>query len=219
MYLRNNRRVTHSMSRGFTLLEILVAMAILAVVSTLVYTSFSGSLKAIDRVGQEADVYRDARFVLSRMSEEISMAYWPGTQGSFAGVFAGQNARVGGVAMDTLQFTALSHFRILPDELSTDLTQITYSLERNPETERWSLLHHATPHFLGLAGIPDERFVIGEGIHGLNLRYFDGTDWWDRWDTAEKNALPKVVEVEVIFMQSNGKEGSVKTWVRPGMSG
>ena len=56
---------------GFTLLEILIAMTILAVVMTTVYTAFIGTLKIIEDTKSSTLVYRMARNSLKRMITDL----------------------------------------------------------------------------------------------------------------------------------------------------
>ncbi len=190
--------------RGFTLLEILIAIAILAVVATVVYASFGASIKMIERVDQEADLYREARFILSRLSEELAMAYRPKDGLTMETLFVGEDSTVDDRPQDALRFSALAHYRYLPNQPASDLSLIEYSLESDPEAEGWVLLHKKESNVYSLSGDRQEQFVIGEGIHGFNLRYFDGKTWRDRWNSQETQELPKVVEVELQFQEPEG---------------
>jgi hypothetical protein len=47
--------------------------------------------------------------------------------------------------------------------------------------------------------------VVCRGIGGFNLRYFDGTNWTDTWDsTEENNKIPAAVEVTLTLERDNG---------------
>jgi len=40
------------------------------------------------------------------------------------------------------------------------------------------------------------REVLCRGVFGFNLRYFNGSEWLDTWDsTVENNTLPCAIEV------------------------
>src|SRR3954466_8233385 len=62
---------------GFTLLEILVAVAILAMISALVWYTFAQVFKTIDIVRADSDLLRMVRQVTSRVPSEMSSAYLP----------------------------------------------------------------------------------------------------------------------------------------------
>lgn len=202
---------------GFTLLEMLVTLAILAVLATLVYSSFSASVNAMEQVNREMDPYRQARAILSRMSEEISMAYWPGENAFPEGLFVGEDRVVEDRPWDRIQFTSLSHFRYLKNETSSDLTLVEYGLQTNPQG-RPVLLYRSRPNLFGLSEAADQLFVLGEGIHGLDFRYFDGKDWQDEWLAGNSGGLPLAVQIEIFFSDARGQVRSLKTWVKVPLS-
>ena len=63
------------MRRGFTLIEVMVAVAILGLVGTLVYQGFAQTALNKARVETDVDFYRTVNLALERMAREISMAY------------------------------------------------------------------------------------------------------------------------------------------------
>jgi len=207
MFFRN------SDTKGFTLLEILIAIAILAVIATMVYASFDASIKVIDRVDSDADIYRQARLILTRLSEDLSMAYKSKGNVQPEATFVGQDGAVNGRAQDTLRFTSLSHLRYLPDEPASDFNLIEYSLEADPEGKKWALLRKEEANLYSLSVTGAGQHVMGEGIHSFNLRYFDGKTWLDRWDTTNQKGVPWVVEIEIQFQEPGGGQRSFKSWV------
>ena len=58
-----------------TLLEILVSMAILAMVSTLIYVAFDGMQRARTGIARIGDRYHQGRQALARMSRELQSAF------------------------------------------------------------------------------------------------------------------------------------------------
>ena len=67
-------RLRHS--RGFTLLEVLLSMAILVVIMTVIYASFStagNNVEQAERVRDDTDI---ARTLIARLSTDIQNAYF-----------------------------------------------------------------------------------------------------------------------------------------------
>jgi general secretion pathway protein J len=195
---------------GFTLLEVLIALAILAVVATLVYASFDTSIKVMDGVDHEANIYRDARLILTKLSEDLSMAYLP--KGLQEATFVGQDGVVEDRPQDSLRFTALSHLRYVPNQPTSDLNLVEYALEADSEGKDTALLRKENANLYSLFETGGQS-VIGEGIRGFNLRYFDGKTWVDSWDPVNHEGLPWVVEIELQFQEPGGDQRSFKSWV------
>ena len=57
--------------RGFTLMELLVALSIFSVVVLAIYSTFSVGMTARERGEKASDLYQEARMILDRMATEI----------------------------------------------------------------------------------------------------------------------------------------------------
>lgn len=65
-----------TLSKGFTLLEILIAVFIFGAVLSIVFTSYTGTFRIIDETESYADIYGKARIALERMQEDLQSAYF-----------------------------------------------------------------------------------------------------------------------------------------------
>jgi general secretion pathway protein J len=188
-------------ARGFTLIEVLLAVAILAVILTMVYASFDQTSRLNADVSQVSDQYRMARLALVKISDELMSAYafdddatthFTGTDG----------VTPDGRDADTLSFTSLA--RAIPEGLpASDQDQVDYRLEGG------KLIHDETLNPLGTGGANVEDFPLAEGLAGFKLRYRNPSDgtWRDGWDPAEGvKGLPSAVEVTLEF-PAKGAEG------------
>ncbi len=72
---RKLSRIRGENSPGFTLLEILIAMFIFAIVLSTIYTSYTGTFRILDETKEQTDIYRMARIALERMHEDLESVY------------------------------------------------------------------------------------------------------------------------------------------------
>lgn len=201
-------------SSGFTLLEILISLAILAVLFTLVYGSFNATYRVSEQLEEQADSYRLARLGFYHLAKDLSMIYQtkppagqttlqspPGASVTKSFLFLGEDRTrtIDGTDYpdDSIRFSAVSHGRTLRDVPESDWAIISYGLEEG------LLIHEAA--------LANERVVrneIGEEVLGINFRYLNRTDknWVDRWDSEVNKELPLAVEIELI-LKGRGKEG------------
>ena len=63
--------------KGFTLLEILIAVVILVIVLSTVFASFTGTLRLVSETESQAEVYQMARIALERILEDLESANVP----------------------------------------------------------------------------------------------------------------------------------------------
>src|SRR5512137_1989963 len=73
--------IRHADHGGFTLLEVLLAMVILAVIMTVVYASFSTAGRNIEQAETIRDETDIARTLIARLSVDIANAYPQGSAG------------------------------------------------------------------------------------------------------------------------------------------
>ena len=208
---------------GFTLLEIMVALAILSVLFTLIYGVFNATVRVAEEMEREANLDRLVRLTLYRLTNDLSMVYGRGAAPSPPGeekekwIFKGENrsraAEGKEFPNDAIRFTAVSHGRVLRDAPESDRAVVSYLLEEE------NLIYEAR--------LSNDRVVrgeVGEGLEGMNFRYWDGAAkaWVDQWDAEERNGpvrLPQAVEIELFFKNSRGEGRSFKTWVEIPMGG
>jgi len=90
-------------SRGFTLIEVLLAALIGAMVLTVLYASFFQIINAKDSAESELELYHEVRIIFSKMTEDLAMAFPMGmiysVKGSspssfFVGEVEGKNSSV-----------------------------------------------------------------------------------------------------------------------------
>jgi len=195
--------------RGFTLLELLVALGIAAVVITLLYETFNAVLRSTQLVDQESEIDQMARISMERMTSELRSAYWlPPTQaaGSSTFMFVGQDSIATDYPTDTLRFSTLSHARVSSGSADPTVSIVEYALVPVPESDTAVLMHReeTTPLSPSASGL--EEYELAESVVGLNFRYFDGKDWSDQWNDADKKNLPKAVEIQLIIKDHAGQE-------------
>ena len=190
-------------NRGFTLVEVMIAAAILALIVTILYGAFAGSIKSMEISSEGGDIYRRARIVLNRMTQEISCAYLPNLEKDISDIqyaFIGEDRAEDNLPRDTLSFTTAA----LPLKgPSRGLKEVGYYLNPDPETEVPALLMREDT-------TPDDRIdeggtshLLAEGIWGIDCTYYDerGREW-NRWDSTSAifgGKFPRSVRISIFF--------------------
>lgn len=182
-----------SAQSGFSLVEALVAMALLAMVSTASIMIFSGFLAGGDgqqrRLDKLATVMRARSLLAEDLAHGIVRPHGPATsQAVFEGdaskdcflTFARRNGLTGQI-----------------DDSRSDIESLSYCLRNNRLIRRsW-----AQPN----AALNTEKrdIVLLTGIGALETRFFDGKEWRNQWFIGhragqffgEYSQLPSLVEV------------------------
>ena len=183
---------------GFTLLELLLAIAISAVTASVLYASLAIAFNARDAVTDELRLAGAGRTMLDAVRADLATAARP--TGILAGPFMGEPAQdAHGRAADEMSF--FTNNRMMPaDELMGELFAVRIGLIDAPEGEqfppsRWLVRE---VHTNLLAPIEEEPVVqvLARHVWSLEMRYHDGNDWQDAWDsTTRGDSLPTAVEL------------------------
>lgn len=221
-------------TRAFTLLEIVIAISILAVVVVITYSTLSHIIQAKKILDDRRDTTFIASAVLNRVTRELQLAFSsiallpPRDEVSNnkridarLNLIGEENPLPNGEYGDSVQFVALEGGQYLPDGgAHSGLVQITYRLEQNPDSpdpQRHVLIREETP----IISPPEQAyertmtFPISKDVIGLKLRYFNREDnnWIDTWGSDGHLKLPAMVEMTLRIKSPIGEISTYTTAV------
>jgi general secretion pathway protein J len=208
--------------RGFTLIEVLIAVVLLAIISLLVYQSMGSAVGSKERFESRELTYRAANVFMDRLTRELATAVLysnvemlgvsaNGEQVSKS-VFSGANNG----DQDKLTFDTLSHTRYLKDAKESDLAEVTYWLE--PQEEGGGLYVIKRRDKSPLDAEPGEKgtvTVLMDGVKELNFRFYDPakTEYQDEWDTTKVdwvNRMPRAVEITLVLQDPADEDNTLR---------
>ena len=203
-------------TNAFTYLELLLAMAIMSVISASIYASLSISFKARESAEQATANIRKTQIVMNLIEQDLEVALPP--VGILVGEFIGtDNYDDAGNNADMLSFYSSAHNPV-EGEVSCDIQKIEFILDQSYKSESEAVLvRRITTNLLSLKESEPLEEVLSRKIKAFNLCYFDGIDWYDSWDsTTRENTLPLVVEItlELRCSDSIQNEGSTAEFSR-----
>jgi type II secretion system protein J len=186
---------------GFTLIEILIAIAILALVVSSLYGAYSGTLDTTEMVESMRDVDQVARLALMQMVDDFKSLYYQKAQGegeespySFDGV-----TEVEGEGGTIVAFATTSHLDFDMTFPSHRINRVSYVLEKQPDNEK---LYRLVRNEIPFADLPGERqeivVEIADGVESLSLNYLDEDgQQFSQWDSKTEGLLPRLVQIRL----------------------
>jgi general secretion pathway protein J len=211
-----------SMRRGFTLMEVMIAVAITALMGAMVGMAFQTGFHAKEVVEAEADHYRMLRAAMNRMAREIGSAYVSDRYDSQR--YRDQNDRPTNFIgeEDQLTITTFAHQRLYTDAKESDQAIVEYSVQTSSErgaNGRMDLMRRVNPSVEGRMDRGGTSDVLFEGVKKLEFAYWDSErkEWEEEWDTRRtelKSKLPTRVRITLVALDENGKETRYTTQTR-----
>jgi type II secretion system protein J len=179
---------------GFTLIEILLALVMFAMIAGVIFASFAAVMDGVEKGRQSADFYRIGRSALQRMTQEISAAVWypddPSTE------LRGEKDKTATRRRDRITFVTIPYRRYTAKVPEDELCSISYYVAEDT---------HGRPTLFRTEDctLDDERqeggTVLGltDLVVGLEITYYDAVSEYDSWppDSSVESALPCQVRV------------------------
>lgn len=187
--------MTHTIkNRGFTLLEVLVAIGIFALFSTMAYGSLTRLLENRERVEAERLFWRELALTFGRMQDDFAFARNRPVRDTDGGpqprpAFRGEPTDQRALAEPSVEFTRGGATSVGP---LPDLQRVGYRLADGVLYRVfWPALDRAP-------NAQPVSVAMLENVEELNVRFYDKA-WVDHWPplgvASTSPALPRAVEV------------------------
>jgi prepilin-type N-terminal cleavage/methylation domain-containing protein len=194
--------------KGFTLIEILIAVFILGIVLSTVYASYTGTFRTIRATETDAELYGMARTVLDRMTRDLeATALWKGVF-----TFTARPYYLGDREFTRLTFRSTAHIAFSEKEESAGIAVIEYGVEEGTEKEGYVLSRSDSLYRdPGKEGAPTGGLLMCDRIETLTYRFFDSKgkayETWDNGDDeAQKKKAPSMVEIRLGLVNEKDRE-------------
>jgi len=211
-------RAKQNWSGGFTLLEMILAVGVAAIVLAAVSAAFFTALHLQASTQAAVDEATPVDQALAVMRRDLECVVTPtnGTSKVLSGDFkVGQVTSLGvNVPVAIEMYTATGALSSAPDAPWGDIERITYELEKPTDrsTPGMALVRSVTRNLLSTL-VPDvENQPLLSGVENIQFSCFDGAQWHDTWDTTDPTAgttnLPVAVRVQIQLVGDGNGAGS-----------
>lgn len=199
---------------GFTLIEILVAISIFAIVVSILFGSFSFLFSRADRVKDDIAVYQQGRICFDRLTRDLHSLYVALPPAYEPPDFDDEpdpyrvTAETAGGGESYLRFSAFSHLP-LGGGVPVRIAEIIYYLDATEDRglvlrRRDTVLKSTEEAFEQLSDIDDSVNdpVVCEHVQSLEFVFLDtggnGHEYWDSESNEFDYATPRAVRVILV---------------------
>ena len=223
--MRSERKRT-----GFTMIEMLVSLTIIAAILSMVYGSYAATTRSMDTSSDRMACIERACLVLRLMERQIRCAYAPSPDaGSPARRAPG--AASGGALRDTGALPRSSGGLFQGDSrdargwvlslvttggpgganVAHGLSHVAYQYDRAAVTLSICRQDRVDP----LHDPADSKLLqpLLHNVTAVTLKFHDGRQWQDAWDFRQRHRLPRAVKVELVVTDRIGRAYRLGTTV------
>lgn len=194
--------------RGFSLMEVMIAVAIVAFITAVLGGTMVRQLDAKELISTYAERQNTARIAMLRMAREISTAFlskhYSCTERRTETLFKGRSGN-----REPLLFTAFGHYKWRRDAHESDQSEISYFIESDPlDSTKKALFRRESRRITDDPGDTGQEYVLAHDIENLELSFYNSeTDSWeDEWDTTRSEKrfrLPLFVKITLTLPMPN----------------
>lgn len=220
--------------RAFTLLELLVALSMAAIIAGSLYSSLRIGFRARTMAEAQVEPIRTAELATGLLRADFESAR--PADSTLAGPFVGQDTTSdAGLAADTVEFFTLGNPSDPltaaaappgPAAMATgavptpagEARKVSIGLVPYPGaggvTEQ-VLVRRVTTNLLAQVTVEPYEEVLCRGVRSLNLRYHDGFTWQDSWDSTQlENNIPTAVQLTIELDRSTDGQPRIISFPR-----
>ncbi len=203
---------------GFTLIEMLVAVAVSSVILLMVYTAYNSVIKTVNYGRTVSSYYQQLNHILNRIDSDLSALYWKdgNSKLQLESIFNGKYS--------ILSFVTAEYrdYRIFPSPVSqypvTDIHETGYYLTQKPGDKNYTLIRKTDIHY-------DDSFSEGgfeedllSQVVSLKFEFQYRSDWSDNWNTADQKRIPKAVKTTLELIDPFGNIEKYQIISLPGLA-
>ena len=164
---------------GFTLVEVLLALFLFALIAGVIFAAFAAVASGVEKGRQSIELYRVGRVALLHMAQEVGAALPPPTGSDMR--FQGKKNADGGTGHDRIDFLTIPYRRYSDKVPSYELCRVAYYVADNPQ-EKTALFREED-----CSGEEDERreratqLELTDLAVGLEITYYDAEKDYEEW--------------------------------------
>ncbi|MFH1459682.1 MAG: type II secretion system protein GspJ [Candidatus Omnitrophota bacterium] len=190
---------------GFSLVELIVSVAIAAVLFLGLYSSFSLGINCFKQLKAKTDV--QAQKIITQLNSQLRSAFISNNEDNRFN-FQGSGS--------SLEFTTTVAAGVFPEFMEsedykfTDLLNVSYRIKRDNHKEENHLIY-TYKDALGQGESEDrgtnsgeKTKVLSKDIKSISFFYYNGSGWQRSWNSSRE--LPQAVEIEIQLQDRENKD-------------
>jgi prepilin-type N-terminal cleavage/methylation domain-containing protein len=199
--------VTRRRQAGLTLIEVMIASAIMVIMMALAWRTISNTSDTKRTFEKYEQRNHELRVAMSRIVSDIEAAYLSRNEDQSQSHPRTMFIAKGSSKLPEIRFSTLGHRVLWADANESEQTVIQYLPRNNPEkagTVDWVRREQRRPSNDPPEDLPADYDILISDIQSAKLEYFNWktTEWQETWDTTQsdgqKGLLPSRVRITIV---------------------
>ncbi len=207
---------------GFTLIELTIAIGLLATIMGLMYQTLSGTIENRNIVQDSLRGPKVANSILAQIFKDFRYIYWGGFVGDTG--FRGKAVRLAGMDADRVSFITARRTRTVGSEedgrratreRESPLTEVGYACRPHPQHSQWLELWRREDYFVDQKPTEGGFYtLVYDKIRNFRMRFYPkpeeavDREGLEEWDSAQKKGIPYAILLKIQFDVSEAEEGT-----------
>jgi len=213
---------TRRPSSGFTLVEVMLVLAIMGFLTTIMWGAFAQTVKHKRVIQGEQERAHSVRVALMRMTREIEMAYISENENTGIAYKRTQFVASSRADVDELTFSTFAHQRLRAGAAEGDTSLVSYYGARDPDDRRvLNLMRRETRRLQAEdpSTLFGESYILCPDVARVKFAFYDHRkkEWETDWSTLDASGtpyLPTHVRITLTVVDERGKEVDYTTDAR-----
>jgi general secretion pathway protein J len=182
---------------GFTLIEVLLTLAILSVILVLLLSAFTGAVRTRDGLITRGRDFRQVRIAMDRIATDLQGAFSAAKRPDSA--MTCKEDKLSGNPAATLVFTAFQLPATGSGSPPASIVKITYFPKVGADGASIELHRRQADLPFIENRIPVKEALLADGLKGFRLEFYDGSAWQKEWPASgrSRTSIPKRVAVAI----------------------
>jgi type II secretion system protein J len=197
---------------GFTLVELLLSILILAIMMAIIYGVVVSTVQAAHRIEEIASTSEIGPAILAQVRADLAGAFLP-KEGEY---FVSQSRSGSTGDRDRIDF--LSSYMAYGSKLEFDeptwnsVNEVGYQVQDSKTDATVGILYRREDYFPDAEPLKGGRLTeIYDRVRHFHLEYYDGDQWKRDWNSkAQGNKLPRAVKIELKIVVTDREDKNVE---------
>ena len=197
--------------RAFTLVELMLAVLILAIMMSIVYGVVVSTVHAAHRVEEITASSEIGPAILTQIRSDLEAAFMP-KEGEF---FVSSKKQSGGGDRDRIDFVSSGMAYGPENEIEEprfhSVNEIGYQVLESRKNPNVGILYRREDYFIDPDPLKGGRLTeLYDRVRAFSLRFHDGEAWRSDWNSKAQKGLPKAVEIELKILVTDREDQNVE---------